>query len=142
MTENTGPGLTVEDVRVFPLKTFDAIGTLVFVQNQGPVPFDIKRVFSVFGVPAGSVRGDHAHKECKQALVCLSGLCRVVCDDGRSKKTFELSGATSLLYVPPMIWASEEYLVEGTVLMVLADQLYSAGDYVRDYDEYRKLRGL
>lgn len=142
MTSSIETAVSVADVKVFPLKTFEAIGTLVFVENHRPVPFTIARVFSVAGVPAGSVRGDHAHKECAQALVCLQGVCTVLCDDGREKKTFQLSGPGTLLYVPPMIWASETYEVEHTVLMVLADQPYSAADYIRDYDEYLRLRGI
>ena len=142
MTSNLEMTPSVRDVKVFPLKTFDAIGTLVFVENHRPVPFVIERVFSVSGVPAGSVRGDHTHKECRQALVCLQGVCSVLCDDGREKKTFELRGPGSLLYIPAMIWASETYVVENTVLLVLADQPYSASDYIRDYEEYLRLRGV
>jgi UDP-2-acetamido-3-amino-2,3-dideoxy-glucuronate N-acetyltransferase len=142
MSETSGSGVTVADVKALPLKTFDAIGTLVFMENHQPVPFKIERVFAVSGVPAGSTRGDHAHKACGQALVCLQGVCTVLCDDGREKKTFRLDGPGCLLYVPPMIWASETYEVPHTVLMVLADQRYDPADYIREYDEYLKLRAV
>jgi hypothetical protein len=140
MTERGAARVTVADVKALPLKTFDAIGTLVFMENHAPVPFNIERLFAVSGVPAGAVRGDHAHKACGQALVCLQGICTVLCDDAERKQAFRLEGPGTLLYVPPMIWASETYEVPNTVLMVLADQRYDAADYLRDYEEWLALR--
>jgi dTDP-4-dehydrorhamnose 3,5-epimerase-like enzyme len=137
-----GPLISVENVKVYPLKTFQAEGTLVFIENQRPVPFIIERVFAVSGVTPGAVRGDHAHKQCNQALVCLNGAIEIVCQDGRQSKTFQLTGPGMLLHVPAMIWASEKYETRDSVLMVLADERYDPTDYIRDWDEYLKLRGL
>jgi hypothetical protein len=132
----------VEHVKVYPLKTFQADGTLVFVENHRPVPFAIERFFGVSGVTPGAVRGDHAHRVCNQALLCMHGVCEVECKDGRDTKTFRLTNPGMLLYVPATIWASEKYETSDTVLVVLADRRYDAADYIRDYGEYLRLRGL
>ncbi len=134
--------VSVEHVKAYPLKMFHAEGTLVFVENHRPVPFTIARVFGVSGVTPGALRGDHAHKECNQALICMNGTCEVECRDGRASKVFRLTDPGTLLYVPAMIWASERYETSDTVLVVLADQKYDNADYIREYDEYLRLRGV
>ncbi|HEX3774310.1 MAG TPA: FdtA/QdtA family cupin domain-containing protein [Polyangiaceae bacterium] len=134
--------MSIKDLQVFPLKKFQAEGTLVFMEHQNPVPFAVNRVFCVTGVAPGATRGDHAHRECKQALVCVRGAIEVLCDDGREKRRVELTSSDKLLYVPPMIWASETYRTEDTVLVVLADLPYDNADYLRDYAEYLALRGI
>jgi dTDP-4-dehydrorhamnose 3,5-epimerase-like enzyme len=142
MTSVNREAVSVNDVKVYSLKTFHAEGTLVFVENHKPVPFAIQRVFGVSGVTPGTVRGDHAHRECNQALICMNGVCEVLCTDGRESATFRLTTPGTLLHVPAMIWASEKYETEHTVLLVLADQKYDNADYIRDFDEYLALRGV
>jgi UDP-2-acetamido-3-amino-2,3-dideoxy-glucuronate N-acetyltransferase len=142
MTKDEPSAVSIRDVQVFPLKKFQAEGTLVFMEHLRPVPFAVGRVFFVTGVTAGATRGDHAHKACKQALVCVRGEVEVLCDDGREKRRVELNSSEKLLYVPPMIWASETYRSEDTVLLVLADLPYDNADYLRDYSEYLVLRGI
>ena len=134
--------VSIRDVQTYPLKSFQAEGTLVFMERNAPVPFDVARVFCVTSVNPGAMRGDHAHKQCKQALACIRGKVSVLCDDVRDKKRFELDSPNTLLYVPPMIWASETYATEDTVLLVLADMVYDPADYLREYSEYLALRGL
>lgn len=112
-----------------------ADGELVVLEQGGQIPFDIKRVFSVSAVE-GAIRGRHAHKQCKQLMVCLSGAIDVECDDGVEKKTFRLSQCDTAVYVPPSIWATETYLTAGAVLLVICDSFYYEDDYLRDYSKF------
>jgi WxcM-like, C-terminal. len=86
----------------------------------------------------GDIRGDHAHKQCSQLLVCVSGQIRVVCDDGLVETYHLLDSMNCGLLVPPCIWAKEEYVTDGAVLMVLCDRNYEEDDYIRDYNDFKK----
>jgi len=111
-------------------------GQLSVFESGANIPFDIKRVFTVLA-HAQEHRGDHAHRECAQILVCLSGEIEVRCDDGLGgKKSNILRPDTDALLVPPGIWASEIYRKDHSVLLVLCDQGYDPEDYVRDYQAF------
>jgi len=110
-------------------------GALCVYESGQHVPFDIRRVFTVTA-RAGDIRGDHAHKQCSQLLVCVSGKIKVSCDNGASVTHHLLDNMAVGLLVPPGIWAREEYMEEGAVLMVLCDQGYEADDYIRDYSDF------
>lgn len=114
----------------------EANGFLYVYECGQQVPFDIRRVFSV-GAKGGDIRGDHAHKNCTQLLVCVSGQIRVTCDDGRLVSKHVLEGMGLGLLIPPGVWAKQEYMVDGAVLMVLCDRIYEAEDYIRDYDAFK-----
>lgn len=114
----------------------DSNGTLGVYECGKHVPFDIRRVFTV-SAREGDVRGDHAHKECTQLLVCVSRRIRVSCDDGLIVTQYLLDDISMGLLVPPGIWTKQEYLVGGAVLMVLCDHVYEAADYLRDYNDFK-----
>ncbi len=114
----------------------DPRGSLSFVEAENHIPFPIRRVFYVYGVPPGESRGAHAHHRCHQFLLCLSGALDVCVDDGVSKRTFRLDQPSVGLYIPPKIWAAETDFAPGTVLLVLASDRYEADDYLRDYDAF------
>ncbi len=114
----------------------DINGTLAAYESGKQVPFDIRRVFTV-RAGAGDVRGEHAHRECAQLLICVSGQVRVSCDNGSGISTFLLEGIDVGLLIPPGIWAKQEYLSSNSVLMVLCDRGYDADDYLRDYEDFR-----
>jgi dTDP-4-dehydrorhamnose 3,5-epimerase-like enzyme len=116
-------------------------GFLCVYESGQLVPFEIKRVFSV-SAKKGDVRGDHAHRKCTQLLVCTSGKIHVACDDGSAKSEHLLDGMEAGLLIPPGIWSTQEYLVEGTVLMVLCDRGYEATDYIRDYNDFKSFLQL
>lgn len=120
----------------------DERGTLCFVQNFDAVPFEIKRIFYIFDVPTGSGRGYHAHKTLHEVLICLQGSFDVEVDDGVTKKTFHLNRPWIALHLPPTLWAAEINFDPGTVCLVITSDTYDASDYIRDYDDYRKFRGL
>ncbi|OGQ54838.1 MAG: hypothetical protein A3J24_01210 [Deltaproteobacteria bacterium RIFCSPLOWO2_02_FULL_53_8] len=119
----------------------DPNGMLCVYEGGQHVPFDIRRVFTV-SARAGDARGDHAHKQCTQLLVCVSGKIRVSCDDGSVVTQHLLDNMGAGLLVPSGIWAKEEYMTDGAVLMVLCDRSYEADDYIRDYNEFKIFAGL
>ena len=120
----------------FP-KFLDDNGELCVYESEKTVPFIIRRVFTVTA-KTGDPRGDHAHRQCVQLLICVSGKIRVTCDDGVALNSQILEGLGNGLLVPAGIWAKQEYLTDGAVLMVLCDLGYEEEDYIRDYEEFKK----
>lgn len=118
----------------------DKNGVLCVYQCGHDVPFDIRRVFTV---TAGKrdIRGDHAHKQCTQLVVCVAGEILVSCDDGAVVTQYHLTDMGTGLLIPPGIWAKEEYVRGESVLMVFCDREYEADDYIRNYDDFKKYIG-
>lgn len=115
----------------------DPNGALCVYECDKEVPFIVRRVFTVTAM-TGDPRGDHAHKKCSQLLICLSGEIRVTCDDGNEITNHLLKSMSKGLLLPPGVWAKEEYLTDGAVLMVLCDRGYENEDYIRNYEEFKK----
>jgi UDP-2-acetamido-3-amino-2,3-dideoxy-glucuronate N-acetyltransferase len=129
---------SVREIR-FEQRTDD--GTLtIFQTEQAEVPFPIRRVFMITGVSGGGVRGDHAHRGCTQLLACLAGRVTVEIRDGRATGTHVLTPDGQGLQIPPMLWNAETFEDPSTVLAVFCDELYDPGDYIRDWDEYVRLK--
>jgi len=122
----------------FP-EIFDLRGKLTFAEFPGPLPFEPKRFFLVYEVPGKDVRGEHAHRELHQFLVCIKGSCAVVVDDGQNRCEVALDRPTLGLHVPPMVWATQYKFTSDAVLLVLASDVYKAEDYIRNYEEYLEL---
>lgn len=118
-------------------KIYDARGSLTFVEDgDGRLPFDIKRVFWVYDVPSGAVRGSHANKVSRQLIVAVSGCFDVVLFDGHQTQVFTLNRPYQGLYVPPGYWRTLDNFVTGSVCMILTSTLYDPDDYERDYNEF------
>lgn len=100
------------------------------------LPFIPKRYFVVFDVPSAEVRGEHAHRQCHQFLVCVSGSMSVVVDDGSHREEYNLDRPDAGLLVPPLVWATQYRFSPDAVLLVFASENYEAADYIRDYDEF------
>ena len=131
----------IDDVRWIPLHMhIDDSGALVAMTAHAEVPFDIRRIFHVFDVPAGERRGGHAHRKTAQLALIIKGRCNFLCDDGTSRRTYELSAPDSALFVPPGIWGEQEYLEADTVLAVACNLPFDEVDYLRDYREFRRFR--
>jgi len=129
----------VNDCKLINLpKILDPRGNLTFLEGNKHVPFEIKRVFYLYDVPGGESRAEHANINTEQFLVAMSGSFDVVVDDGKNKKKFSLNRAYYGLYIPKMIWRGIENFSSGAVCLSLASTLYSADDYIRDYDQYKK----
>jgi acetyltransferase-like isoleucine patch superfamily enzyme/dTDP-4-dehydrorhamnose 3,5-epimerase-like enzyme len=112
----------------------------VGVFESSDLPFAVKRHFYVYNVPSPEVRGQHAHRKCHQLLVCLSGSCSVVADDGLNREEFTLADKQTGLHLPPLIWSVQYRYSADAVLLVLASHRYDPNDYIRDYDSFLALR--
>ena len=129
----------VSECRLIDLpKIEDPRGNLTFVESGNNIPFEIKRVFYLYDVPGGESRGAHANIHTQQFIIAMSGSFDVVVDDGKGRKMFSLNRAYYGLYVANMIWRGIENFSSGGVCLVLASTFYSADDYIRDYDEFKK----
>ena len=132
---------TIENVKLINLKTFiEPDGNLVPIESNKDIPFEVKRIFYVFGVHNQNDRGKHSHYKTKQVLICLSGEIIVKCDDGYRKNTWKLNKPNQALYIPEMIWVEQAYVDEDSVLLVLANTRYSESDYIDDYGEFKRLK--
>jgi UDP-2-acetamido-3-amino-2,3-dideoxy-glucuronate N-acetyltransferase len=119
----------------------DMRGNLTAGEVPADVPFMPKRYFLVHDVPSGETRGSHAHRECAQFLVCITGACAVVVDDGEHRLEVALDRPNRGLYVPPMVWATQYKYTRDAVLLVLASHPYDPADYIRDYEAFLAVVG-
>lgn len=117
----------------------DERGSLVVLEGNITVPFDIKRVYYIFGTCTGVSRGFHAHRALRQVAVCVTGKCRMVFDDGKERSSFWLEDPTQGVLISGMIWHEMYDFSPDCVLLVLADSLYDEKDYIRDYDLFSSL---
>lgn len=123
----------------FPRIT-DARGNLSFVENNKHIPFEIKRVYYLYDVPAFAARGGHAHKQLKQVLLALSGSFNVHLDDGKEKAIVTLNKPWEGLLITRMVWRELSNFSSGSACLVLASETYDEEDYYRDYAEFLKVR--
>ena len=121
------------------LNSFEVIGDtrgfLISLEAQRNIPFDIKRVYYIYGTNE-QPRGFHAHRELQQMLVCVSGSCRVLLDNGKIKKEYDLLNPNEGLFVDKLIWHEMYDFSKDCVLMVLASDYYDENDYIREYKEF------
>lgn len=119
----------------------DMRGSLSVGEFERSVPFMPKRYFLVFDVPSREIRGEHAHRQCKQFLICVRGNCSVVADDGKNRREYLLDRPDLGIYLPPMVWGTQYKYSSDAVLLVFASDYYDPADYIRDYAEFRALVG-
>ena len=113
--------------------------SLTFAESPGLLPFEPRRFFMIYDVPSKDVRGEHAHKELHQLLVCIKGACSVVLDDGHVRAEVRLDRPTLGLHILPMVWATQYKFTSDAALLVFASDVYKAEDYIRNYNEYLEL---
>lgn len=117
-------------------RVIDTRGSLTVGEVPTEVPFSPARYFAVFGVPSVELRGEHAHKQCQQFLICLHGSCRVLLDDGDKRCEVTLDRPDMGVYMPAMIWGTQYRYSPDAVLLVFASRPYEAEDYLRTYDDF------
>lgn len=117
----------------------DATGKLVAIEGLKDIPFEIKRVYYIYGVNEGARRGFHAHRELEQILICIHGSCKIMLDDGTNKTVVTLADPCHGLLVGKMIWREMFDFSRDAVLLVLASEPYNEADYIRNYDEFIRL---
>ncbi len=119
-------------------KIFDPRGNLTVAEGENHVPFDIKRVYWVYDVPGGEHRGGHAHKECKELLVAVSGSFTVTLDDGKEKHTYLLNHPYQGLFIDTNTWRTLDDFSSGAVCLVIASEKFEEEDYIREYDDFKE----
>jgi acetyltransferase-like isoleucine patch superfamily enzyme/dTDP-4-dehydrorhamnose 3,5-epimerase-like enzyme len=134
------PELKVSGARLIRLPLIsDARGFLSFGQTDAQLPFVPRRYFLIGSVPPGGLRGEHAHRELHQFIVCVHGACRVVMDDGSTREELTLDSPGLGVHLAPMIWTTVLHDSPETTVLVLASDVYRDADYVRSYDEFLAL---
>ena len=116
----------------------DERGKLVAIESGITVPFEIKRVFYIYGTQPNVPRGQHSHRKTKQYLIAVNGSCKVTLDNGRSKEIHELKHPHVGLLQDAMVWGTMHDFSADCVLLVLADQYYNEADYIRSYDDFKQ----
>ncbi len=117
----------------------DERGDLVVIEGEGmDIPFDIKRVFYMYGSDSTVVRGQHANRETEFLLVNVGGSSKVRVDNGRESEVIVLDKPGMGLYLPPMLWKDMYDFSPDSILLVLASRHYDGKEYIRDYQEYLK----
>ena len=119
-------------------KIEDPRGNLTFIEEENHIPFKIKRVYWIYDVPGGQVRGGHAFKEQHELIIALSGSFDVEIFDGTERKSFSLNRSYYGLYIPKGLWRQMENFSTNSLALVLSSTKFSEEDYIRDYDEYLK----
>jgi dTDP-4-dehydrorhamnose 3,5-epimerase-like enzyme len=117
----------------------DDRGSLVAMEAQKNIPFDVKRVYFIFGTQAGVSRGFHAHLALQQVAVCVAGKCRMVLDDGHKREDVWLDSPTKGLLIGDLVWREMHDFSPDCVLLVLASELYNETDYIRTYEEFKRI---
>jgi dTDP-4-dehydrorhamnose 3,5-epimerase-like enzyme len=116
----------------------DERGKLVVIEGSQSIPFEIKRVFYIYGSDATVVRGQHANRESEFVLVNVAGTSKVRITDGKEEVIVSLDRPMMGVYIPRMVWKDMYDFSEDSVLLVLASTHYDGSEYIRDYDEYLK----
>lgn len=119
-------------------KILDVRGNLSFIEEINHIPFKIKRTYWIYDVPGGEKRGGHAYKENQEFIVALSGSFDVILDDGIKREVFSLNRSYYGLYVPKGIWRQMENFSTNSLALVLASTSFDTGDYIYDYEEFKK----
>ncbi|MDR3339749.1 MAG: FdtA/QdtA family cupin domain-containing protein [Candidatus Symbiothrix sp.] len=128
---------TIYNCNVLTLpKIHNRAGNITALNNSLDLPFDTNRVYYLYDIPSGEIRGGHAHKALQQLIVAVSGSFDVTIDDGHNKKTVSLNQPNFGLHVIPGIWRDLSNFSSGAICLVLASHPYDTNDYIRDYDEF------
>lgn len=121
---------------IVPVRThLDGRGSLGVIE-QADLPFPVRRVYYLFDVPIGAVRGEHGHKQLEQLMICMHGRLEVILNDGTGQFRFTLDTPGQALHVPPGLWRSLKFIEPGTVVCVLASRPYERDDYIYSFEEY------
>jgi dTDP-4-dehydrorhamnose 3,5-epimerase-like enzyme len=108
-------------------------GSLVALEKGEEFPFDIKRVYYIWGTERNVIRGKHAHRKLEQVVICLSGSCDFILDNGKERVTIHLNNPAQGLHIKGNIWREFTNFSPGCIVVVLASEHYDEGDYIRDY---------
>tara|TARA_Y100001958_G_C20918318_1_gene333611 strand:+ start:121 stop:531 length:411 start_codon:yes stop_codon:yes gene_type:complete len=116
----------------------DDRGSLVALEANETIPFEIKRVYYLFDTKHDVVRGMHAHLSLKQVILCVTGSCKILLDNGVSKDTVFLDSPTKGLLIESLVWREISDFSPDCVLLVIASEHYDESDYIRSYTIFRE----
>ena len=111
-------------------------GHLTPIEGKFDVPYEIKRIFYIYGVPDADTRGHHAHRKTYQTLICLNGTLKVKVKTPESEEIILLDSPDKGLMIGPMVWAEQFDFFDAAVLLVLTSDYFDENDYIRNYDMY------
>ena len=120
-------------------KILDDRGNLSFFENQSHIPFNIERVYWIYDVPGGELRGGHAFKNQQEFVIALSGSFDIIIDDGTEKIKITLNRSYHGIYVPKMIWRHLDNFSTNALAFIATDRNYDPEEYIRDYENYNQL---
>ena len=121
-------------------KIVDRRGNLSFVEEQNHIPFMIKRVFWIYDVPGGAIRGGHAYRESEEFIIALSGSFDIILNDGSKEQRFSLNRSYYGLYIPKLIWRHMENFSTNSLAFALSSTKYDPKDYIRDFVYFKKIK--
>jgi len=104
------------------------------------IPFNVKRVYYLYDIPGGEARGGHAHYELEQYIIAASGSFDVILNDGKNRKIISLNRPNFALHIVPGLWRELDNFSSGSICLVLASHTYDENDYIRDRNEFLKLK--
>ena len=119
----------------------DPRGNLTFIEGTRHIPFTIRRTYWIYDVPGGEIRGGHSYRTLQELIIAVSGSFDVVVDDGSNKRVFSLNRSYYGLYVPNLIWRDLENFSTNSLCLILASDIYSESDHVRDYGQFLAMKG-
>lgn len=133
--------MSIKDCKTIELPKFlDARGNLSFAEQNNHIPFEIKRTYWIYDVPGGEGRGGHAFKDTEEFIIALSGSFDVIVDDGKNRKTFTLNRSYYGLYIPKGLWREMNNFSTNSLALEFSSTNYNPDDYIRNYDEFLKLK--
>lgn len=116
----------------------DHTGNLVALEKGKDFPFEVNRVYYIYGTDEKAIRGRHAHRRLEQIIICVSGSCDFILDNGKERTTLHLDDPAQGLYIKHNIWREFTNFSTDCVIMVLASEHYNEADYIRDYETFRE----
>jgi hypothetical protein len=122
-------------------KIADPRGNLTFIEGSRHIPFEIRRSYWIYDVPGGEIRGGHSYRTLHELIIAVSGSFDVMVDDGCERKVFSLNRSYYGLYVPNLVWRDLENFSTNSLCLILASDIYTESDYIRDYREFTALKG-
>lgn len=121
-------------------KFFDRRGNLSFIEEDNHLPFKIRRVYWIYDVPGGEIRGGHAFRETEELIVALSGSFDVILSDGKEQVVFNLNRSYYGVLIPKMIWRSIENFSTNSLALIIASTDFDDKDYIRDFQTFKSLK--
>ena len=133
--------MKMDAVRIIQLpKVLDKRGNLSIIEELKNIPFTIERTYWIYDVPGGESRGGHAYRENEEFIVALSRSFDVILDDGNERKTFSLNRSYYGLYVPKGLWREINNFSTNSLALILSSTVYEEKDYIRDYNDFLKMK--